>query len=175
MRRVKNLLMCGLVACAGMVAGCNSTDTSNSKDAEGKANLEKFDKVDESFSQRKDMKLFRELHCADVKVFFPDGRTTVGVDQHVQDIEGMFNGTPNLRVTSHPVKVGSGEWTAVTGIGEATFSEPMKLPDGSSIPPTGKTGQILMATFARWSNGCIAEEHLYFDGATYMKGLGLSH
>jgi len=138
------------------------------------ANLERFDKLDfDAYSGRKDMKLFRDLHCADVKVVFPDGRTTIGIDQHVADIDGLFNGTPDSRITAHPISFGSGEWTATTGVLEATFSEPMKLPDGKSIPPTGRKVRLPMATIARWKDGCIAEEHLFWDNAEYVKQLGL--
>lgn len=137
------------------------------------ANLKRFDQLDfDAYSQRKDMKLFREIHCPDVKVVFPDGRTTHGIDQHVTDINGLFNGTPDSRITAHPVSFGSGEWTATTGVLEATFSEPMKRPDGTSIPPTGKKIKMPMATIAKWKNGCIAEEHLFWDNAEYMKQLG---
>jgi SnoaL-like polyketide cyclase. len=137
-------------------------------------NLKRFDQLDfDAYSQRKDMKLFRDLHCPDVKVVFPDGRTTHGIDQHVTDINGLFNGTPDSRITAHPIAFGSGEWTATTGVLEATFSEPMKLADGKSIAPTGKKVKIPMATIARWENGCIAEEHLFWDNAEYMRQLGL--
>jgi len=138
------------------------------------ANLKRFDQLDfDAYSQRKNMQMFREIHCPDVKVVFPDGRTTYGIDQHVTDINGLFNGTPDSRITAHPIAFGSGEWTATTGILEATFSEPMKLPDGNSIPPTGNKVKIPMATIARWVNGCIAEEHLFWDNAEYLKQLGL--
>lgn len=138
------------------------------------ANLQRFDRLDfDAYSHRKDMKLFRDLHCPDVKVVFPDGRTTHGIDQHVKDIDGLFNGTPDSRITAHPITFGSGDWTATTGVLEATFSEPMKFPDGKSIPPTGRKVKIPMATIARWKNGCIAEEHLFWDNAEYMKQLGL--
>ena len=137
-------------------------------------NLKRFDQLDfDAYSHRKDMKLFREIHCADVKVVFPDGRTTQGIDQHVKDIEGLFNGTPDSRITAHPISFGSGDWTATTGVLEATFSEPMKLPDGKSIPPTGNKVKLPMATIAKWKNGCIAEEHLFWDNAEYMGQLGL--
>jgi len=43
----------------------------------------------------------------------------------------------------------------------------MKLPDGQSIPPTGKKIKMLMATIAKWKNGCITEEHLFSDNAEY--------
>jgi len=138
------------------------------------ANLKRFDQLDfDAYSQRKDMKLFREIHCPDVKVVFPDGRTTYGIDQHVTDINGLFNGSPDSRINAHPIAFGSGEWTATTEVLEATFSEPMKLPNGKSIPPTGNKVKIPKATIARWDNGCIAEEHLFGDNAEYMKQLGL--
>lgn len=140
------------------------------------ANLKRFDQLDfDAYSHRKDMNLFKELHCPDVKVVFPDGRITLGIEQHVSDINNiLFNGTPDSRITSHPISFGSGEWTAATGVLEATFSEPIKLPDGTSIPPTGKKVKISMATIAKWKNGCIAEEHLFWDNAEYMKQLGLA-
>ncbi|MFS8063338.1 MAG: ester cyclase [Luteimonas sp.] len=69
---------------------------------------------------------------------------------------------------------GSGDWTVATGVLEATFSVAMKMPDGKSIPPTGRQVKMSMATTARWANGCIAEEHLFCDNAEYMKQLGLS-
>lgn len=59
---------------------------------EVKANLDRFDRLDfDAYSQRKDMKLFKDIHCPDVKVVFPDGRTTVGIEQHLKDIEMFFN------------------------------------------------------------------------------------
>lgn len=140
------------------------------------ANLKRFDQLDfEAYSNRKDMDLFKRLHCPDVKVVFPDGRVTTGIDVHVDDMNNiLFNGTPDSRIESHPISFGSGDWTAATGVLEATFSEPMKMPDGTSIPPTGNKVKMSMATIARWTDGCIAEEHLFWDNAEYMKQLGLS-
>ena len=139
------------------------------------ANLKRFDQLDfDAYSHRKDMNLFRKLHCTDVKVVFPDGRVTHGIQAHVDDINNvLLNGTPDSRITSHPISFGSGDWTVATGVLEATFSEPMKLPDGKSIPPTGNKVRISMATIAKWKDGCISEEHLFWDNAEYMKQLGL--
>lgn len=92
------------------------------------ANLKRFDQLDfEAYSNRKDMELFKRLHCPDVKVVFPDGRVTTGIEAHLADMDNiLFNGTPDSRITSHPIAFGSGEWTAATGVLEATFSEPRK-------------------------------------------------
>ncbi|ANH70727.1 hypothetical protein ABE85_19225 [Mitsuaria sp. 7] len=154
----------------------NVADGPKSDDPQVKANLKRFDQLDfDAYSERKDMDLFRKLHCHDVKVVYPDGRTTHGIDAHVHDIHTIFfNGTPDSRVTAHPVAIGQGHWTAVTGVIEATFSEPMKIPGDKDIPPTGKKAKVAMVTMARWRDGCIAEEQIFFDNATYMKQLGLS-
>lgn len=167
-----------LAAISFMVANSSYSfaDETKSEDEQVQKNLKRFDQLDfDAYSKRKNMKLFRDIHCPDVKVVFPDGRTTFGIDQHVKDIDGLFNGTPDSRITAHPISFGSGEWTATTGILEATFSEPMKLLDGKSIAPTGKKVKMPMATIARWKNGCIAEEHLFWDNAEYMKQLGLGN
>ena len=167
------LLTSGFIATVSSVAFATEAE---SKEQQVQANLKRFDRLDfDAYSQRKDMKLFEEIHCRDVKVVFPDGRTTHGIEQHIKDINGLFNGTPDSRVTAHPVAFGANDWTAATGVLEATFSESMKLPGGNSIPPTGKRVKLTMATIARWKNGCIAEEHLFWDNAAYMKQLGLGN
>lgn len=78
------------------------------------------------------------------------------------------------RITSHPIAFGSGDWTVATGVMEATFSEPMKMPNEKSIPANGKKVKMPIATIAKWKKGCIAEEHLFFDNAEYMKQMGLA-
>lgn len=136
-------------------------------------NLKRFDTLDFDAYSKQDWKLFTELHCADVVVHFPDGRETRGIEQHVHDIKQLFSGTPDSRISSHPIRVGSKDWTAVTGVMEATFSEPMALGGGAVQPPTGKKLKLTMATFARWKDGCIAEEFLFWDNAAYAKQLGI--
>ena len=150
----------------GLAGAEQAAESKKGKHDQVQANLKRFDQLDfEAYSERKNIKLFRNIHCLDVKVVFPDGRTTEGIEQHVTDINGLFNGTPDSRITAHPIAFGSGEWTVTTGVMEATFSEPMKLPDGQAIAPTGKKVKMPMATIAKWKNGCIAEEHLFWDNA----------
>lgn len=162
---------------AGSVAthAAEPKKSEKSEKAQVQANLKRFDQLDfDAYSHRKDMKLFEKLHCPDVKVVFPDGRVTIGIKDHVSDMDNiLFNGTPDSRITSHPIAFGSGDWTTATGVLEATFSEPMKMPDGTSIAPTGKKVKISMVTIAKWNKGCITEEHLFWDNAEYMKQLGL--
>lgn len=136
-------------------------------------NLARFDQLDFEAFSKQDWDLFNEIHGPDVLVVFPDGRQTKGIEQHDKDIMAMFVYAPDTRVTSHPIKFGSGEWTVSTGVLEGTFSQPMPLVDGNSIPPTGKSFKVTMTTVAKWSNGRIAEEHLFWDNAEIMKQMGL--
>lgn len=165
-----------VVAIALLAGPAAASEPSRGGDAQVQANLKRFDQLDfQAYSRRKDMTLFKRLHCPGVKVYFPDGRVTTGVPDHVADMDNiLFNGTPDSRITSHPIAFGSGDWTAATGVLEATFSEPMKVPGGKSIPPTGRKVKMSMVTLAKWKGGCITEEHLFWDNAEYMKQLGLA-
>lgn len=85
-----------------------AAESNKGVDDHAQANLTRFDRLDfEAYSERKNMTLFREIHCPDVKVVFPDGRTTQGIEPHVKDIEGLFNGAPDSRITAHPIAFGS--------------------------------------------------------------------
>lgn len=141
MKRVsgKTCAMRLVVLSFGLAGLAQAAESKKGKHDPVQANLKRFDRLDfEGYSERKNMKLFREIHCHEVKVVFPDGQTTEGIEQHVTDINSLFNGTPDSRITAHPIAFGSGEWTVPTGVMEAMFSEPMTLSDGQTIAPTGK-------------------------------------
>lgn len=87
----------------------------------------------------------------------------------------MFVYAPDTRILEHPIKIAQGEWTAVVGVMEGTFTEPMPIGDGKTIPPTGKAYKIQMATISHWTPaGNMDEEYLFWDNADFMKQLGLA-
>ena len=51
---------------------------------------------------------------------------------------------------------------------------PMQAPDGTEIPPTGKSFDVDFITIAKWDNEQIVEENLMYDLVTFMKQIGLS-
>lgn len=70
----------------------------------------------------------------------------------------------------------SGEWTAVAGYIEGTFTKPMTLADGSVIQPTGKKYRLPMVTIGHWNaDGQMVEEFLYWDNAAFMKQIGVGN
>jgi hypothetical protein len=137
--------------------------------------LKRFDQLGfQAYSERKNMKLFKEIHCPDVKVVFPDGRTTQGIEQPIADINNLFNGTPDSLITAHPIFFGSEECTVTTGVMEATFSEAMKLPDGQTIASTGKKVKMPMATIASGRTGVSQRSISSGTMRSIMKQLGLT-
>src|SRR2546425_1204851 len=101
-------------------------------------NLKTFDVLDfDVFSNQKWDRL-HESHAPDIIVTWPDGHETRGIDKHIEDLKALFVYAPDITIKVHPIRFGSGSWTAVTGVMTGTFTRPMPLPDGTSIPPTGK-------------------------------------
>ena len=49
---------------------------------------------------------------------------------------------------------------------------PMVGPEASTIPPTGKSFEVDFCTVARWHDGQIVEENLFYDVVGMMKQLG---
>ncbi len=138
-----------------------------------KAHLDNFDDLDYNvFSNQKWTELHRS-HSQDVLVHWPDGHTTKGIEKHIEDLSAMFVWAPDTRIKIHTVKLGQGEWTAVIGIMEGTFSKPMPVGDGKFIQPTGKAYKIGMATIGHWVNGVMNEEYLFWDNQEFNKQIGL--
>ena len=93
--------------------------------------------------------------------------------QHIDMLTPMFAFAPDTKITSHPVKFGTGEWTSVIGEMEGTFSKPMPIGNGKTIPPTGKKFKLSMCTVGHWKDGKMIEEYLFWDNQSFMKQIGL--
>ena len=138
-----------------------------------KSNLKTFDALDfDVFSNQKWERL-KESHSKDVIVHWPDGHITTGIERHIKDLAALFVYAPDTRIKEHPVRIGCGDLTAVTGVFEGTFTKPLPLPDGKFIQPTGKGFKLPMATIGRWKDGVMVEEYLFWDNQTYAKQIGL--
>ena len=136
-------------------------------------NLAQFDDLDfRVFSQAK-WDEFSKSHAPDIVVHWPDGHTTEGLERHIQDMDWMFSYAPDTTIKAHPIKLADGEWTAVVGVLEQTFTQPMKLPDGRTVQPTGKHVSLQMATVSHWKDGKMDEEYLFWDNEAFNKQLGI--
>jgi hypothetical protein len=138
-----------------------------------KKNLKTFDELDFVVFSNQEWTRLHESHSMDVKVNWPDGHYTTGIERHIEDLKAMFVYSPDTSIKVHPVKIGSREWTSVIGVMTGTFTKPMPIGDGKFIQPTGKKFSINMCTVGHWKNGVMIEEWLFWDNATYMKQLGI--
>lgn len=138
-------------------------------------NLTTFDTLDFTVFSNQEWTRLHESHSKDVKVNWPDGHFTVGIEKHIADLSAMFVYAPDTRIKQHPIRFANstGEWTCVTGVFEGTFTKPMPIGNGKFIQPTGKAFKMPMCTVGHWKNGIMFEEYLFWDNQTYMNQIGL--
>jgi SnoaL-like polyketide cyclase len=138
-------------------------------------NLVTFDTLDYTVFTNQQWVRLHESHSKDIKVNWPDGHYTIGIERHIEDLKALFVYAPDTRIKQHPVRFGSanGEWTAVTGVMEGTFTKPMPIGNGKFIQPTGKAFKLPMCTIGHWKDGVMIEEFLFWDNQTYMNQIGL--
>jgi hypothetical protein len=133
-----------------------------------------FDTLDFVVFRNQEWTRLHESHDKDVIVNWPDGHHTNGIERHIEDLKALFVYAPDTAIREHPIKFGSGEFTAVTGIMTGTFTQPMPIGDGKFIQPTGRKFSVPMCTVGHWRNGVMIEEFLYWDNLTYLKQIGIA-
>jgi hypothetical protein len=104
------------------------------------SHLDAFDDLDFKGWNGPDWDVFRHRHTDDVIVEMMGKRTT-NLDDHVALCEDVIKQNPKLKIEDHPIKLAEGEWTAVMG----------NLPGGRR-----------MVTVAKWRDGAISEEYVFF-------------
>lgn len=170
-----------LIACTDNQQSSTNTNAQNAGNTNPANNdqltqerLRRFDSLDFQFYSSQRWDSFAISHDPNIKVYYPDGTVTTGLfPQHIDMLTPLFAFAPDTKITSHPVKFGSGDWTAVIGEMEGTFSKPMDLGNGKTIPPTGKKFKLTMSTIGHWKDGKMIEEYLHWDNHSMMKQIGL--
>ena len=136
-------------------------------------NLKVFDTLDfDVFSNQKWDRL-SESHSKDIVVTWPDGHETKGIEKHIEDLKALFVFAPDIKIAEHPIRFGSGTWTTATGVMTGTFSQPMPIGGGKTIPATGKHFALGMVTVGHWAGGTMDHEWLFWDNGDFMKQIGL--
>jgi hypothetical protein len=136
--------------------------------------LTRFDSLDFDVYTHAKWDLLSVSHAENILVTYPDGHQTTDITAHIAELKPLFVFAPDTRIVEHPVRFGSGDYTCVTGYILGTFSKPMPIGGGKSIPPTGKAFNLPMCTVARWKEGRMIAEQLYWDNQTLLKQIGLS-
>ena len=136
-------------------------------------NLVTFDTLDYTVFTNQQWTRLHESHSNDVKVNWPDGHFTTGIQRHIADLKAMFVYAPNTSIKQHPVRFGSNNMTCVIGVMTGTFTAPMPIGNGKFLQPTGKSFKLPMCTVGIWKDGVMIEEYLFWDNQSYMSQIGL--
>ena len=136
-------------------------------------NLVTFDTLDYTVFTNQQWTRLHESHSTDIKVNWPDGHFTTGIERHIADLKAMFVYAPNTSIKQHPVRFGSHNMTCVIGVMTGTFTAPMPIGNGKFLQPTGKSFKLPMCTVGIWKDGVMIEEYLFWDNQSYMNQIGL--
>ena len=174
-----SLVTIGVVACSRAPSPSSTGPAAElaaikATEAQEQKHLATFDDLDFNVYSGQKWEEFHKSHAANILVHYPDGHTTTGLQAHFAELKPQFVFAPDTKIRVHPVKIAQGNWTAVTGVMEGTFSRPMPATDGRTITPTNKPFKLDMVTIGRWENGVMVEEWLFWDNQTFMKQIGLT-
>jgi len=99
-----------------------------------------------------------------------------GADAHRAAMETMIGAFPDVHVENdpYPLQFAQGDWLTVITKARGTFSGELVTPDGSSIPPTGKSFELDFSTTARWEGDLLIEEYVFWDTALQAQQIGLA-
>ena len=138
--------------------------------------LKTFDTLDFDVFTHADWARLGESHAPNIRVHWPDGHYTDGIDRHIADLQALFVWAPDTRILEHPIRIAMNEFTAVTGVMRGTFTQPMPDGKGGHIAPTGKAYAINMATIGIWNRRkrYMDEEFLFWDNQAFYSQIGLA-
>jgi hypothetical protein len=140
-------------------------------------NVERMYALDEAWNAR-DWDTFDAYHDqSDVVVYWPERRAapTMGGRNHRAEAERFCRAFPDNKV-HHPYQVlfGDADFTCFVTRFTGSFTGPLELPNGTVIQPTGQSFDVLSSSTARWRNGRIIEEYLFYDSGTFLEQIGLA-
>lgn len=138
-------------------------------------NLELMVTLDDAWNAQ-DWDTFENRHKTDTVVRWPGQPPTHGIKDHRAESVRLFHTFPDNHVGNRPYKTlfASGDWTCSIASFTGTMTGSMIGRGGTEIGPNGRSFEVDFCTVARWDNGQIVEENLFYDLAGMMSQLGLS-
>lgn len=101
---------------------------------------------------------------------------THGRDAHAAVQQTIFRAFPDvhLHVEPYPVQFGAGDWMAMVCKITGTFTGELVLPDGKTVPGTGKSFALDFSRTAKWEGDLLREEYSSWDSALLAQQIGLA-
>jgi ketosteroid isomerase-like protein len=137
-------------------------------------NLQRMKTLDDAWNAQ-DWEVFRKRHTHDTTVHWPgQPDPTRGIEAHHAESEAFFKSIEN-HLDNNPYRVmfGSGDWTCTIARWTGKMIGPWKGLDGKVHEATGKTFELEFCTVARWQDGAIVEENLFYDQVGFLRQIGV--
>lgn len=119
-----------------------------------------------------DLDTLREIYAPDVVVSTPDAGTLHGLEEFLEWNKAFIDAFSDRDYRSERALE-----TDVCAIDQGHFigthTQPLQLPDGQSVPPTGKQVTVRSVDIATVANGKVVRHDFYFDQLEMLTQLGL--
>jgi ketosteroid isomerase-like protein len=119
-----------------------------------------------------DLEVLREIYSPDVVATTPDSGTLRGIDKFIEWNQA-FVGAFTDRAYHSAKQQETADCAIDQGEFVGTHTNPLQLPDGQSVPPTGKQIRMRSADMATVRDGKIVSHDFYFDQLDMLTQLGL--
>lgn len=119
-----------------------------------------------------DLEALRAIYAPDVVATTPDDGELHGIDRFIEwnrAFVGSFTDRQFVPMNGHE----TADCAIDQGDFVGTHTEPLKLPDGQTVPPTGKQIRVRAADVATVREGRIVRHDFYFDQLDMLVQLGL--
>ncbi len=120
----------------------------------------------------KDYDASRALCSPDIEVVTPDAGPLRGIDQFLDWQRQLNEAFPDVRYES-TLKLEDGNRAIDVGDVIGTHSGPLAMPDGSSIPATGKQVRMRSCDIATVEGGVITKHEFFYDQMDMAMQLGI--
>src|SRR5262249_53979104 len=118
---------------------------------------------------------FRKRHSSDTKEYWPgQPDPTRGREARQAESEAFLKTVEN-HLDSNPYRamLGSGDWTCTIARWKGKMIVPWKDLQGTVHDATGKALELEFCRVARWTNGEIVEENLFYDQVGFLRQIGV--
>ena len=119
-----------------------------------------------------DLEALRAIYAPDMVATTPDEGELHGIDRFIewnQGFVGSFTDRQYIPLSEHE----TAECAIDQGDFVGTHTEPLVMPDGQTVPPTGKQIRMRAADVATVREGRIVRHDFYFDQLDMLVQLGL--
>ena len=119
-----------------------------------------------------DWNTIASMYSEDCVSVDPDGAVFEGREANLANDQKWASMMSDFKF-NYANTVESGNVTVVEMEITGTMTGEMPMPDGTSIPPTGKTHTFKACMIMEWDQGQIKKQRIYADFVSFMAGFGI--